>query len=259
MQRLFLSHDGDPISAVTTQEMFELLRYTVKHETIGPEELVESAGRSAYAVAWRFISKQGREKPVIVLAGTGYTGAVALALARHLSNHGVTVDYLLKEGTQVPVGVRQRNACLLSHCRTLEHPPEALERYGVVIDALTGLSASEALDQTTKQIVDSFQSQGATTAEGRRTRSYKLISFEAPTGVDASTGVAGATAIWADTSIAFALPKTGMGAAECGSVTVADIGVPRGIYQKQATVAHPCEFRGNFAVPLQSMPSAGSV
>ena len=258
MQRLFLSHDGDPISAVTTHEMIELLRYTVKHDAIGPEELVESAGRSSYPIAWRFISKQGREKPILVLVGTGYSGAAALALARHLSNHGVTVDYLLKEGTPIPAGVRQREACRLSHCRALDRPPDALSRYGVVIDALTGLSASETLDRATKRIVEAFRSQGATTAEGRRTRSYKLISFEAPTGVDASTGVAGTSAFWADTSIAFALPKTGMSAVECGSVTVADIGVPRGIYQKQGMVAHPCEFRGGFVIPLQSIYGAGS-
>jgi NAD(P)H-hydrate epimerase len=244
MQRLFLSTDGAPISAITIEEMMELLRYTVTHGAIGPEELVESAGRSAFTVVWQRVRTNDPEKPVLVLAGTGYAGAVSLCVARHLSNHGVSVDYMVAAGDPIPVDERQRGACRLSDCREIERVPTELSRYGVIIDALIGLESLQAPSRDIASIISEIQ-----TPE----RTGELVSFETPSGVDADTGACGPIAFHADRSIAFALPKTGMGAAECGELVVADIGIPSGVYRRLSTVAHPCDFRDEFVVPLRSM------
>lgn len=256
VQRLFLSHDGDSVSAITPEEMAELLRYTVQHGAIGPEELVESAARSAYVIVRRPALKEGPEKPVLVLAGNGYAGAAALALARHLANHDVPVDFLHAPGTPTDAGIRQLGACRLSHCTELQRLPQKLSAYSLVIDALSDILPG-TMSEAVLAIVRELCAGGAGNAEDRRSRLYKLISFETPAGVDAGTGVAAATSIWADTSIAFGLPKTGMVAPQCGSVTVADIGIPGEVYRRQATIAYPCNFRDGFVLPLRSMGDVG--
>lgn len=256
MQRLFLSHDGDPVSAITPEEMAELLRYTLEHGAIGAEELVESAARSAYTVVWRFVWKEGPGKPVLILAGNGYTGAVGLAVARHLANHEVSVEYLHTNGTPTEAGARQLGACRLSDCTELDDIPSDLSRYSVIVDALSDVIPG-TVGEEVRRIVRTLVINGGGSAEDRRSRVYKLVSLETPVGLDAGTGVAGGEVLWADISIAFGLPKTGMAAAECGSITVADIGIPQGVYRRQATIAHPCDFRDGFVVPLRSMGEVG--
>lgn len=256
MQRLFISHDGDPVSAITPVEMAELLRYTVEHGAIGPEELVESAARSSYSVVWPMIWKAGPEAPILVVAGSSYAGAAALSLARHLANHGATVEVLSVSGTPNVVANRQLQACRLSTCRELDRVPDDLSRYSVVVDALSdilpgGVSEAEA------SVVEALRGRGAGPESDSVARSFKVVAFEVPAGVDAGTGVAGERSLRADMTIAFGIPKTGMGSSAFGSITVADIGIPRNVYRRQATIAHPCNFRDGFVIPLRSMGDVG--
>ncbi len=250
MQRLFLSHDGSPISAITPEEMRDLLRYTIQYGAVGPEELVESAGRSAYTVLWRTLWRVDPEKPMLLLAGTGYAGAAGLAALRHLTNHGASTEYLVIDSADS--NRRQLEACRLAGVPELSALPADLERYSLVVDALSdGLPELQAPD--VGRLMAELARRGATSQEARADRSYEIVAFETPVGVDPTTGVAEANAVWADASIAFALPKTGMGAAECGGLAVADIGLPERVYQRQAMIAHPCTFTDGFIVPLRSM------
>ena len=256
MQRLFLSHDGDPVSAITPEEMLELLRYTVRHGAIGPEELVESAARSAYSVIWPMIWKAGPDKPVFVVAGDSYTGAAALALARHMANHDVSVDVLHVPGAKNGSADRQLQACRLSSCMELDDVPGQLSGYSLVIDALSDIIPG-SMNELAGTTVEALQHGGAGPDTDSTSRAFKVVAFEAPAGVDAGTGVAGEHSLQADTSIAFGLPKTGMGVPAFGSITVADIGIPRNVYRRQATIAHPCNFRDGFVIPLRAMNEVG--
>ena len=260
MQRLFLSDAGDPVSAITAEEAADLL---AKAAAIGapPEaEMVETAARSAFPLVWRLSSsRRTHGGHVLVAAGVGYTGAVGLAVARHLHNHGQDVEVLLPTPSTREVTTRQLEACVAAGVpvRTLLDPIR--EFPSLCIDALTGVAHSgqhiEAIERSIAIITACRNAplKGPEQRDDSPSRS-NVLSIEPPSGIDPTTGVADDVHVVADATICFGFPRTGMGASECGELFVADIGVPPRVYRREATIAHPCHFGETFIVRLRRNP-----
>ncbi|SIQ19722.1 NAD(P)H-hydrate epimerase [Alkalispirochaeta americana] len=249
MQRLFLTEKGDPVSAVTAAEARQLLAVADRTKSPGIAEIIECSGRSAYSVACA--ERSSRELPVVILPERGtLSGAVGLSLARHLSNHGISVVVL-----EIP---HQNSIALPGLASAAENQWRAfLETEGVVASSLAELPRRPRL------IVEAMPAAGPAmlddpdTArlcrwinEARRQES-EVLSLDIPCGVDATTGVAAEGAVRPDRTLCLALPKTGLQEGSCGRIAVADAGIPARAYQKIAIVAYPCVFRDAFVLPLQ--------
>ncbi len=259
MQRLFLSDAGDPVSAITADEAADLLARAAAIGAPPEAEMIETAARSAFPVAWRLIGdRQTDEGHVLVAAGPGYTGAVGLAVARHLHNHGRDVEVLLPIPPTREVATRQLGTCSNAGVpiKTLSDPVR--EFPSLCIDALTGVLRSgqyiEAIERSIPILIACRSAARDTPRGTQPSGGSTILSLETPSGIDPTTGVAADAYVVADATICFGFPRTGMGSPECGELFVADIGIPPRVYRREATIAHPCHFGGEFTVRLLRNP-----
>jgi NAD(P)H-hydrate epimerase len=66
-----------------------------------------------------------------------------------------------------------------------------------------------------------------------------VVALDVPSGIDASTGHTPGSHIRATTTVTLALPKTGLHVDAVGELLVADIGIPRGVFERAGTECPP--------------------
>jgi NAD(P)H-hydrate epimerase len=66
-----------------------------------------------------------------------------------------------------------------------------------------------------------------------------VVALDVPSGIDASTGHTPGSHIRATTTVTLALPKTGLHVDAVGELWVADIGIPRGVFERAGTECPP--------------------
>lgn len=95
----------------------------------------------------------------------------------------------------------------------------ALRSADVCVDALLGTGAAKSVEGSIAAVVHWIQRAGTV-----------VLSVDIPSGVDATTGAILGTAVWADTTVTFGLPKLGLalepGRQHSGTVVVRDLGFP---------------------------------
>jgi ADP-dependent NAD(P)H-hydrate dehydratase / NAD(P)H-hydrate epimerase len=176
--------------------------------------LMRRAGRALYeCVTARFA-----KRPVLVLAGPGNNGGDGCVAARHLAVAGWDV----RVACAVPREALQGDAARAA--ADWPGPVGPLERADfsdrpLVLDALFGTGLARPLSDTVRSVLN-------------RARGLPVVAVDIPSGVDGATGAADPAALRADLTVTFAAKKLGHvlhpGAALCGQVVVADIGIPTG-------------------------------
>ncbi|WP_018527235.1 NAD(P)H-hydrate epimerase [Alkalispirochaeta alkalica] len=250
MRRLFLTHRGDLVSAVTASEARQLLAVAERVQAPGIAAIVESLGRSAFVAA--SLGENLRDFPVVIVTGRGaLTGAVGCVLARHLSNRGVSVTVFavnLPDGPSFPglaaAGENQWRALLETGAPVVSSPVDLPRQAGLVVDALPALGPSMLDNPKIARICQWINH--------ARQGGGEVLSLDIPCGIDATTGVVAEGALRPDRTVCLALPKTGLQGASCGEIVVADAGIPARAYRRIAIVAHPCVFHEGFLLPLQT-------
>ncbi len=211
---------------------------------MGIAELVENGARSAYDLVTAELGHE-RQGKIVVLAGPGFTGAVAFALARHLANHRYTLTVIHLFGSQRQENRRQRETLVLSGATVSERLEDLGEDVALVVDALVAREGAPADDATLRAAMASM---ARCRKDGAR-----IISLEMPTGVDPVTGVPMDGAVRADATLCMAFPRTGLTTEWCGRLFVGDIGIPPEMYRRYALVAHPCVFRDGFTFQVKPL------
>jgi NAD(P)H-hydrate epimerase len=211
------------IPALTPEQKAELGRSMVEDFGVDPTQILESAARHfAHLARARFLAGDAKDKSVVVLAGAGGKGNVALAAARRLASWGATVEvFLLRERShhtalalrlletldRMKVTVREPSAPL-----TAEGPEAILE--GMVGSGLRGRPKQDLAD-------------AVRWATAQR---IPILSLEVPAGMDAGSGGISSPSIKATATLALALPHKGVvthGAEEHrGELYLGDLGVP---------------------------------
>ena len=197
------------------EQMREVDRAMVEDMRIELMQMMENAGRSLAELALaRFDAAD-----VLVLAGPGGNGGGGLVAARHLSNRGSLVTVVLSDiDHMTPVAARQLDILRRMGVEVISEPRGA----NLVIDALIGYSlrghptgrAAELITWTNEH-------------------SSAVLSLDVPSGLDVTTGLAGAPCVGATATMTLALPKLGLlEAAQVGELYVADISVPALVYQR---------------------------
>jgi NAD(P)H-hydrate epimerase len=258
MQRLFMTEHGDLVSAVTAVEARQILTRITQAERPGPAELVESAARSVIPHVYKMLGRMAGNTSVLIMSGAGYTGAVGYALGRHLSNHGVSVTVVGTGGNYTEIPARQQKAYIdgesryyyFSDAPSLQ--PEWFDNFGLVVDALVGGVVYGSLDAGVRECIAGLSGLADTQRGPGDPERPRVLALEIPSGVDPTTGVVDGPAVTADTTISFAVPRTGMTARQCGSIAVADVGISPAAFHREAAITYPCRFRGEFILPLRS-------
>jgi NAD(P)H-hydrate epimerase len=181
--------------------------------------LMERAGAAvAHQVAE--ISDAGS---ILILAGPGNNGGDGWVAARLLAQAGREVRVI---ATRPPKELSGEAAAAASAAAdsgvafTLADKSEAaLGEADVIVDALLGIGARLPLEEPIAGLC-----RAANASPSLR------ISVDMPTGVSSDTGAASPDSFRADVTVTFSAPKIGQltypGAAFCGEIVVADIGIP---------------------------------
>jgi NAD(P)H-hydrate epimerase len=174
-------------------------RWAIEEQGVSGGQLMESAG-TALAEAVAALAPRG---PVRIVCGKGNNGGDGLVAARHLDGMGFEVEALeLEKGM-----------------------PDDLDAWldgaGAVIDAIFGTGFSGAPREPAAAAMEAINRCGA-----------PVVACDIASGVDASSGEVGATAVEADLTVSFHAAKIGHRVApgkwHTGELQVAPIGIPAG-------------------------------
>lgn len=212
---------------------------------------VERAGQALATVA-QGLADTSSGQPIIVLAGTGNTGAVGLVAARVLHGAGLPVRVVLslppaglhplaaeEEARLRAVGV-QPWALSLRQEEMDEQEPIAWLQAALVVDALLGTGLEGDPRAETADLIRLVNA-------ARR----PILACDLPSGVGGDEGLIHSPCIRATATLALGLPHWGLLEAwpVAGEVWLANLGVPVSLYE-QLGLAVPDLFAGQTVVRL---------
>ncbi|MFB6100415.1 MAG: NAD(P)H-hydrate epimerase [Candidatus Nanohalobium sp.] len=199
---------------VSGSEMREMDRKAIEEYGIDASKLMENAG---FRIADFMIEKFEREDSICVFTGKGNNGGDALVAARNLSNHGFDVSVVLAEEPE--------NLCRgeLETLREMDfdtHGPEDVPDFEVALDGLLGYSIEGDPRPPYDDLIEKVNS------------AEKVVSVDIPTGVNPS-GEVSESSVEPDYTVTLAAPFIGMNQENSGDIIVADISIPREVYEEE--------------------------
>jgi NAD(P)H-hydrate epimerase len=212
------------MKVVTAEEMRAIDTKTIEEYGIAGSVLMEKAG---LAVMTRIKEIFGRKR-IIVMSGSGNNGGDGLVVARNLHNEGWDVRVFLTCGPE------DLSADALSQYKAAIRfgvsigPAEDLlvqERTGfahhaLIVDALLGTGLGRPVEGRLSEVISVINRSG-----------LPVVSVDIPSGISSDNGQVMGTAVRADCTVTFGLPKRGHllhpGAEFSGKLFVEDIGFPR--------------------------------
>lgn len=218
---------------VNAEQMRQIEEKAIHHYGIPSLLLMENAAWAVVEEIRRCLPKTGNERlngrKAVVLIGKGNNGGDGLAVARHLVFQGMDVTVLvfavledLKGDAALNLRLYQRTAGKLFVIKGEKQrrlTRLALAQAEVVVDALFGIGLRGALPGLIEDYVDEVNN-----APGW------VVSIDIPSGVEANTGKVYRTAVRAQVTVTFGLPKWGLflgeGPEYCGRVVVDPISIP---------------------------------
>ena len=217
------------IPYLSTEQMIEVDRAMMEDYRIDLVRMMENAGRNlAHLARERFLDGDPRGRHVIVLAGTGGNGGGALVAARRLHNYGTSVSVFT---------TKPDDAFNLVPGQQLD----LLRRMDVTIESADAVASAETADLVLDGVIG-YSLRGAPRGaagaliEWANAQSCPVLSLDAPSGVDTTTGTVFDPAVRATATMTLALPKVGLGTpgvqAHVGELYLADISVPPELYKK---------------------------
>jgi NAD(P)H-hydrate epimerase len=216
-------------------------------EEVGPNlyQMMENAGRNLASMCVEMLGEAWARSPVVVLAGTGGNGGGGICAARHLANHGGQVTLVVSdtEGlARVPgeqFALYRATDGRLAEARELEAIESAL-----TVDAVLGYSLAGAPHGAASDLIGWMSQSDA-----------PVLALDVPSGVDATSGDSPGAHVRAAITMTLALPKTGLDVGAVGDLWVADIGIPRSVFERAGIQRPPADlFARGYRVRLTSPP-----
>jgi len=217
------------MKVVTGERMRELDRETIERYGIPGLELMEKAGRGAAEVILQecpgFVGK-GR---VLVVAGTGNNGGDGFVAARHLVNSRVEATVVLlgprekvKGDARINLEAWEKMAGKTPEVLTSEDLltwRDRLNSYDLLVDALFGTGLNQEVGGIFAEAIQDLNESLA-----------PKVAIDIPSGIHSTSGKVLGTAVRANLTVTFGLPKLGQvihpGLEYVGKMVVVDIGFP---------------------------------
>lgn len=224
-------------------------------------QMMELAGWQMFVLFSHLkISKKAK---ITIVCGKGNQAGDGLCAGRHLANLGYTINFVLVSKKMSPDSVHhlqlikkmtrsvvpsersergisklrkttrgQINSPIIYYPDFKAKAKKVVHNSDILIDALIGYNLSGAPRKDFKELVEIMnQSKG------------RIISYDIPTGVEATTGKCFSPCIKAWTTLTLALSKKAFIKKQakkyCGKIYIADIGIPSFIYNKIASNSRP--------------------
>ncbi|HUB95930.1 MAG TPA: NAD(P)H-hydrate dehydratase [Stellaceae bacterium] len=230
---------ADELALLTPAEMGEADKAAIASGVAG-SVLMEAAGRAvAEAVLRRWPGA-----PVAVLCGPGNNGGDGFVAARHLATAGAPVRLGLL-GAREKLGGDAAHAAAQWTGAVEPLTPALLEGAAVAIDAVFGAGLARPVDGAAAASLAALAASGVPS-----------VAVDVPSGLDGATGEVRGVAAKAAVTVTFFRKKPGHlllpGRALCGTLVVADIGIPDSVLERIAPRAHengPALWLGAFPWP----------
>lgn len=218
-------------------------------------QMMELAGFAILDLLERL--KVSRSGLIVIVVGKGNKGGDGLSAARHLLNNGYRVAVVLTAKKIKPDAahllklLQNRGAVggRLNRLRILFYPDRAtqvlalLKKADLVIDALVGYRLRGRPREPLAGLI----------LEINRLRK-KVIAYDIPTGINATTGACRDICLKAFATLTLALPKRAFlnaGArSKTGRLFLADIGIPDRLYRRAASGARRPDFKRRQIIEL---------
>jgi NAD(P)H-hydrate epimerase len=191
--------------------------WAIEQQGIPGVELMERAGEGLA----RLVTDVAPGGPVAVVCGGGNNGGDGYVVARLLRAQGREVRVLTTVDPDRLKGDARVNLERLPGDPPQPFAAAALDGAAVIVDAVLGTGFSGAPRDDVAAAIAAMNAAGA-----------PVVAADVPSGVDASTGVVAAEAVYAVATATFHAPMPGLwihpAKAHAGEVVVVDIGVPAG-------------------------------
>ena len=233
----FVTDEGVMVPAITAKEMREVDRIAIDDESPSLLQMMENAGRNLASTAVEQLGPGWRNTPITVFAGPGGNGGGGICAARHLANHGGDVTLILADHHEMsPAADQQLTIYQKTPGRT--QSLGSFER-GLILDALIGYGLEGAPRGQAREMIQAM-----------REAAGPVISLDVPSGLDSTTGETPGESVEAITTLALALPKTGLSATAAGDVWLGDLGIPNAVYERAGIHLPQSIFDGRYRIPL---------
>ncbi len=210
------------MKAAMAEQMREIDKRTSTEIGIPTIVLMENAAREVTRVC--LIELEGINQPkVLIFAGKGNNGGDGFAVARMLNDNKIGCKIVFLSDADRLTGDARINydialKCGISIITDLESAVIETEMADIVVDAIFGTGISRPIEGIYADAIDMIN-----------THSRKIISIDIPSGVNSDDGKIMGTAVNADITVTFALPKVGMllypGASRCGKIQIVNISI----------------------------------
>ncbi|MCH7722749.1 MAG: NAD(P)H-hydrate epimerase [Bacteroidetes bacterium] len=239
MIKEFVTNTGLIVLAVTKEQMIKVDRIAV--EEIGPNlfQMMENAGRNLALTSIELILKRSLGKRIMVFAGTGGNGGGGICGARHLLNHGYEPIVILsneKKMQEIPayqLGIFRKAG---GEIIPVEKAKDV--RADLIIDAIIGYSLISAPRGNVLEMINFINRNNIPT-----------ISLDIPTGVLVTSGENPGEFVKPEITLTLALPKTGLYPDKCGEIILADVGIPKVVYEKIG-LKYNSPFSDKYIIPI---------
>jgi hydroxyethylthiazole kinase-like uncharacterized protein yjeF len=207
-------------------------------------DLMERAGR---AVADAVAARHPIGSRVVVLAGPGNNGGDGFVAAGVLAQRGFRTRLLLAGEAD-----RLKGDAVLA-AKKWKGPIESAQASeisgaDVLIDALFGAGLDRPVEEPARSLIEAMNAQTG-----------PIVAVDLPSGINGTSGAVMGTAVKASQTVTFFRKKPGHlllpGRMHCGSVTVADIGIPEAVLGQIAAKTFentPALWRTLFPLPREA-------
>lgn len=220
----------------TSEQMRACDSAAIKEFGIPGIVLMENAARGAADVLEHVLGTL-TGKCILLLCGKGNNGGDGFAIARHIVNRGGTATCLLPSSARELKDDAKTNLDIFS--KMSGQNDQAFVQENISPDAVRAQLATKP-----DAILDAFFGTGLTSGlkdtEAEIARmvnrsNVPVLSVDIPSGIHSDTGLAPTVAIKAQHTVTMGALKRGLllneGRIHAGEIHVADIGIPRGIFQ----------------------------
>jgi hydroxyethylthiazole kinase-like uncharacterized protein yjeF len=209
-------------------EMRELDRKAIEEFGIAAELLMENAGQAVYFALLDEFGIAG--KRFVIFCGLGNNGGDGLVVARKIHSSGGMVRVFVLGDPGRFKGAAKINFDIVSRLpidvRQIESPEAArteVARCDCIVDAILGTGLTREVTGLYREVIELVNGSGKT-----------VFSVDIPSGVHGDTGKVMGTAVRADVTVTFGLPKIGNvlfpGYDLGGKLYVSHISFPPSIY-----------------------------
>ncbi len=216
----------------TVEQMRGMDRHAMENLGISEEILMENAGRASFQVLSRSVGVAGRR--FCIFCGVGNNGGDGLVVARHILSGGGTPRVFLlgdpdrfRGAAKTNMEIVARLPIEVKRVKEIAAVRPAIVHSDGIVDAIFGTGLDREVSGIYREVIELINLGGK-----------PVLSLDIPSGVNGDTGEVMGTAIRADHTVTFGLPKIGNmlypGCGLCGQLHLCPISFPPALREDEA-------------------------